>query len=312
MGSLFRSASPLVWAWVGVVFAGALWGGGALAAHAALVSGMTPTGLALVRFALGAPLLWLWAWRASEVSAHQVAPWSAQPRAVRRLVLGAGVAMAVNVACWFLAIREMGAALSTVIAICCAPVFVAVLAAALGMERLGAWRSAVLVVAVSGTALVVWPADLASAALGEGAAWHGRGVAWALGSALSYAVVALCNARLPRTLPTARLAAWSMSAAAVCAALAVVATGGMAWPRTPLGWWAATYTGLVATGVAYLLFVAGTRHIGPTATVVGTLVEPLVAVGLAAWWLGEVLLWRQWLGGAMLCGAVAALALRRE
>lgn len=261
MVSLFRVASPVVWAWVGVVFAGALWGVGALAAHAALASGMTPAGLALVRFALGVPLLWLWAWRVSGAAGQRrLMSWSAQPWPVRRLVLGAGVAMALNVACWFLAIREMGAALSTVIAICCAPVFVAVLAAALGQERLGAWRGAVLAVAVSGTALVVWPAEVSALAVGGNAGWHARGVAWA---------------------------------------------------RTALGGWAAAYTGLVATGEAYLVFVAGTRRIGPTASVVGTLVEPLVAVGLAAWWLGEVLLWRQWLGGTLLCGAIAALALRR-
>lgn len=312
MVSLFRVASPVVWAWVGVVFAGALWGVGALAAHAALASGMTPAGLVLVRFALGVPLLWLWAWRVSGAAGQRrLMSWSAQPWPVRRLVLGAGVAMALNVACWFLAIREMGAALSTVIAICCAPVFVAVLAAALGQERLGAWRSAVLAVAVSGTALVVWPAEVSALASGGNAGWHASGVAWALGAALSYAVVALCNARLPRSLPAAQAAAWSMSAATLCAVLAVAGTGGMAWPRTALGGWAAAYTGLVATGVAYLVFVAGTRRIGPTASVVGTLVEPLVAVGLAAWWLGEVLLWRQWLGGTLLCGAIAALALRR-
>lgn len=303
--SSVSSGSPAWLAWGGVLLAGALWGGGALAAHAALASGMTPASLALARFALGWPLLWWWARRmASGGGGDSGARWSAQPWSVRRLVLGAGLAMALNVACWFVAIQAMGPALATVVAICCAPVFVALLAALLGQERLGRVRSAALLVAVAGTALVVLPVDASAGQL----QW--RGVAWGLASALSYAVVALCNARLPHTLPAARVAAWSMAAAAGGAVLAVAGSG-FAWPQTLAGWLGAAYTGLVATGLAYLAFVAGTRRIGPTASVVGTLVEPLVAVLLAAWWLGEVLLWRQWLGGGLLCAAIASLALRR-
>lgn len=303
--SSVSSASPAWLAWGGVLLAGALWGGGALAAHAALASGMTPASLALARFALGWPLLWWWARRmASGGGGDSGARWSAQPWSVRRLVLGAGVAMALNVACWFMAIQAMGPALATVVAICCAPVFVALLAALLGQERLGRMRSAALVVAVAGTALVVLPEDASAGQL----QW--RGVAWGLASALSYAVVALCNARLPHALPAARVAAWSMAAAAGGSVLAVAGIG-FAWPQTAMGWLGAAYTGVVATGMAYLAFVAGTRRIGPTASVVGTLVEPLVAVLLAAWWLGEVLLWRQWLGGGLLCAAIASLALRR-
>ena len=63
-------------AWGGVVSAGVLWGAAALVAQRLIEGGLSPTSLALARFALGLPLLWWWHLRAASGTS---ARWRACP-----------------------------------------------------------------------------------------------------------------------------------------------------------------------------------------------------------------------------------------
>ncbi|MNU07825.1 EamA-like transporter family protein [compost metagenome] len=69
---------------------------------------------------------------------------------------------------------------------------------------------------------------------------------------------------------------------------------------------------MATTSVAYLAFAWGARRLPPTAAVVGTLVEPLVAAWLAALWLAQPMAPRQWLGAALLAGAMLLLVRRNR
>lgn len=293
-----RSKTAL--AWGGVLLAGALWGGGALVAQQLMAGGMSPASLALARFAVGLPLLLAWA-HAGAARQAAVPPW---PGRVRALVLGTGAAMALSVGCWFMAITLMGAALPTVISVCCAPVFVALIAAWRGYERMDARLLCGLALALLGTALLVAPGEGWRLPAGQWA-----GVAWSLGAAVMHAVVVLGNARMPRTVSPLAASAWGMAAATACTA-AVALLQGLTWPQGTAQWLGAAYTGVVTTALAYVAFAWGARRLGPTAAVVGTLVEPLVAALLAAWLLGEALGAAQAAGGAVLCGAILVLSRR--
>lgn len=292
-------------AWGGVLLAGALWGGGALVAQFLIDGGMAPQSLALARFGLGVPLLWWLHLRAQGAAPLPHARWRGLARRERLQVAGTGAAMALNVSCWFAGIAHMGAALPTIISICCAPVIVALVSVVRGYEAFGARLAGGLVMALGGVVLLVLPAG-GWGPLPEG---HAPGLAWSFGSALCYALVVLGNARMPVHVPAVTASAWGMGVATLCM-LAVAWPAGITWPRGAAQWLGAAYTGVATTSVAYLAFAWGARRLSPTAAVVGTLIEPLVAAVLAALLLAQPMASRQW-AGALLLAAAMVLLMRR-
>ncbi|WP_260590642.1 DMT family transporter [Variovorax sp. DXTD-1] len=292
-------------AWGGVLLAGALWGGGALVAQFLIDGGMAPQSLSLARFALGVPLLWWLHWRAQSVQQPAGVRWNDLEGREQFQVAGTGAAMALNVSCWFAGIAHMGAALPTVISICCAPVIVAFVSVMCGYERFGLRLSAGLGLALAGVALLVVPAG----GWGPLPAGYAAGLAWSFGSAFCYALVVLGNARMPVRVPAVTASAWGMSVAALCM-LAIAWPAGITWPAGTAQWLGVSYTGVVTTSVAYLAFAWGARHLSPTAAVVGTLIEPLVAALLAALLLSEPMAPRQWAGAVLLALAMLLLVRR--
>ena len=219
-------------------------------------------------------------------------------------MLGTGLAMALNVSCWFQGIAHLGAALPTVISICCAPVLVALVSVVRGYEPLSRRMVGALTLALAGVGLAIAPADGWQLASGQAA-----GLACSFASAALYATVVLCNARMPESVSPVTASTWGMTAAAGCMAL-ITGVQGVTWPANGAAWLGVGYTGVVSTSVAYLAFAWGARRLSPTAAVVGTLVEPLVAA-LLAWLLwAEPMLPRQWLG-ALLLGLAMGLLARR-
>lgn len=291
-------------AWGGVLLAGTLWGGGALVAQFLIDGGIAPQSLSLARFALGLPLLWWLHWR---LPVGPDARWAGLAGRERFQMLATGVAMALNVSCWFAGIAYLGAALPTVISICCAPVIVAMVSVLRGYERFGARLFAGLVLALAGVLLLVMPAE----GWGPLAPGHSAGLAWSFGSAFCYAMVVLGNARMPARVPAVTASAWGMTAAALCM-LAVAWPGGITWPAGAAQWLGVGYTGVVTTSVAYLAFAWGARRLSPTAAVVGTLIEPLVAALLAAALLAQPMAPRQWAGALLLAGAMLLLVRRSK
>ena len=67
------------------------------------------------------------------------------------------------------------------------------------------------------------------------------------------------------------------------------------------------YLGMVTAALALLAFSWGAARLSPTALTVATLVEPLTAVLLAAFFLGERLQPAQWLGAVLLMGGIWGL-----
>ena len=292
-------------AWGGVLLAGTLWGGGAVVGQLLLERGISPFELALARFALGLPLLWCWhLGRASPAAPGQPRNRRAPGWRAGALVVGTGIAMALAVTCWFAGIAALGASLPTVIAICGAPVIVALISVLRGYERLTGRLLVALCLAMAGVALIVVPA--AGLELPPG---YQAGLAWSFAAAGLQALVVLGNARMPSRVPAATASAWGMTAAACCMT-ALALPQGVTWPSGALVWLGLAYTGVVTTSVAYALFAWSARRLTPTAATIGIMVEPLVATLLAGWLLAEPLAARQWMGAALLGAAMLPLTRR--
>ena len=279
--------------------AGFLWGTGALVVNLLITRfGLTAENVSFWRFVVGATVLLAVFGRPDffrRVPLHA------------RLLAAAGACMALYVLFWFLAIARIGAAVPTLIALCLPPVLVTLWSVARGRERLDAPLLALLAAALGGTALVVLRHGGPAGAVSTQAVVEG--VLLSVGSALLYAVFTLVSGGLSKALGAGPATTGLTVVAAATMGLAALYTP-LAWPRElpPEAW--LLYLGLVTAAIALLAFSWGAARLSPTALTVATLVEPLTAVLLAAWLLGEALVPLQWLGALLMLAAIAGLGRR--
>ena len=281
--------------------AGALWGTGALVVNLLIVRhGFSPETISFWRFVVGSAVLLAVFGRPSL--------W----RAVRPqlgLVVASGACMSLYVLCWFLGIERIGASIPTLIALCLPPVLVTIVAVLRGQERVDSTLLIVLAAALTGTALIVARHGSSTEALPAGAML--AGVGFSVASAVLYAAFTLVSGRLSQ-----RLGAGPMTTCLTIVAATVIGLSGfyrpLAWPAevAPEAW--LLYLGVVTAALALLAFSWGAARLTPTALTVATLIEPLTAVALSAWLLGEHLTSWQWLGGALLMASIWGLSARES
>lgn len=175
----------------------------------------------------------------------------------------------------FLAAVELtGVAVSTLVAIGAAPLITGLLTRTVTRRWLAATA-----LAVTGLALLVSGADVSASA---------AGLLLALLAAVSYATYTTASSRLAGSAPSASVTAAGFLVAAALLAPALVFADN-AWVASPSGAAMLAYLAVVATVVAYLLFVAGLRGVpAATAQTLG-LTEPVVATVLGVAVLGESL-----------------------
>jgi DME family drug/metabolite transporter len=219
-------------------------------------------------------------------------------------VLLAGASVAGYNLAFFAGVKATGVAIGTAIALGSGPLWAGLLQWLLTRQlpAFSWWLGTLL--AVGGGSLMV----LSGASTG-GAAASLQGIALCLLAGLSYAVYALLNQRLVHaTSPTmATLAAFGT--AAVLAVPVAWAISGSVQP-SPRDWAVVGYLGVVATGMAYLLFSHALRWISSATAVTLALAEPLVAFCLALLVLHEAASTGAFIGlGLVLAGlAVVVLA----
>jgi drug/metabolite transporter (DMT)-like permease len=187
------------------------------------------------------------------------------------------------------------------------PAFVAMVAVALGHERLDAERLLALGLALGGMILVI-AGGLDPAA---GVTIHPLGIGLALlGAGFQTVYVTVSRGRFA-SVPAEQATGWILLVTALaCAALAVATGGNMAAPfGSPSAFALAVIGGVLGAGVPSVLFLVGIRAIGGMRTGILMLFEPLVAVVLAAILLREGLVPIQVAGGAAILAA--ALLLQR-
>ena len=268
-------------------------------------TGMGPLLVGWARLAVAAPCLLL-----ASVATDLVAAPSRRPaRAPREIssYVALGLAMAAYQVCYFWAVALTGVAVAALLAICSAPVLIAILAALLLKERptRSVWLS--LGMAVVGTALLV----VGPRGLGPVSGRFGLGVTLALGAGVSYAVYAVAaKAVLSRVAPV-RVAAMTFTLGAIFLAPALWAE------RASLGllvagWPLILYLGAGPTAAAYVLFTVGLKRVPATMAGIASLLEPLTATVLGVVAFGESLGTPGFAGALLLLAALALLATRGQ
>ena len=195
------------------------------------------------------------------------------------LTFGAGAFMAVFNLAFFAGLSMAGIATGTAVAIGSGPIWAGLLQA-LTTGRLPAagWWAGTLCAVAGGALLVVGQGGTAPAA--------GTGLALCLLAGLCYAGYALCSKSLVRVASTTWATFGVFGAAALLAVPAAWAISG-APSSAPAGWWLVLYLGVVATGIAYMLFAHALRHIAGATGVTLALGEPVTAFVLAVLVVGE-------------------------
>jgi len=260
-------------------------------AKAAYAAGVRPLPLLPSRYAIAALLLTL-------LARGPALPWRSRVR-----LWAIGAVFVVNSLAYFRALQTVSAS-AVALLLYSYPVLVALLAAAAGLERLTLRALLVAAAAFAGCALTAAGETGASSLLQAG-----PGVAFALVAALVYASYLVLSSRFAADVPAQALAQHLAQASALVCIVLALATGGLSLPSSPAAWLSVLGIAVVSTVVALFTFLAGMAHLGPTRASVVSSLEVLVTLALAAALLGERLGPLQWLGAALILGAVVAQSL---
>ena len=156
-------------------------------------------------------------------------------------------------------------------------------------------------------------AALGLAMLAAHLSWSGagmRGLAIALVSGVTFALLVVRNRRLVAGGSAARIAMWQNLAAGVCLLpIVALADRSAAWPRFADAA-LLLVLGVVCTGLAHTLFIASMRRVSAHSASVVASLEPVYGIALAAWLLGEKPDART-MGGGVLIVVAALIASRR-
>jgi drug/metabolite transporter, DME family len=279
--------------------AGIMWGTGALVVNILVAQyGFTPENVSFWRFVIGSVVL---------VGVFGRAILWSRLRPLLTTVLLAGTTMAGYVLLWFLGIEQLGAAVPTLIALCLPPVIVTIIAVARGQEIADLQLLLVLSGAIIGTILIITQHGTTTAGIDSHSIL--LGVMFSIGSAFLYAGFSMISGRI----------SIALGAGPATACLTVVAAGVMSlyalcrpftWPTEvpPQAW--LLYLGVVTAALALLAFTWGAARLKPTALTVATLLEPLTAVVLSAFLLGQHFGKFQWIGAVLLLLSIWSLGSR--
>ena len=290
-GALLIALAALLWATTGIV-AKFLFTGSELQAIA----------LGFLRLVVALPFFFVLMLREQTAEAQSArtqlrSPWKLSPKALVPL-LALGVFQAFYQGSYLLAVDLTGAGIATLIALCLAPVLVAIMAAPLLGEKPGAVTILALMAAIAGTAMLVI-SDMDSA--GE---LRLAGILIAVLAAFVYAGFTLTSRYSSTGAPVFTTAFICFLTAAVVLLPVVWLIGGFdGMASLTVGQWLmVVYIGVVPTCIGYLSFFAGMRTTPATLSSIIVTLEPLV-VALLAWiFLGEIL------GLAGITGAVILTA----
>jgi DME family drug/metabolite transporter len=283
-----------------IALAAVSWGTtGAVTSVLVARAGAHPLLIGALRMAIAGAFLLLGAWLAT--GSIRVA------RRDRYRCVAAGACMAGFQATFFTAVTLSGIAVSALVAICSAPLIIALLAARALGERLTGRTQLALGLGVAGTALLVLGPGAAEAEVPRMAA----GVALALGAGLAYGLyVVVTKSGLAGTAPLPLTAA-TFSVAAVLMAPALLWIDGP-MRQVALGWPWLLYIGAVATAGAYALYSIGLTRVPASTAGIVSLCEPLTATLMGVLLFGERLGAGGVAGVALLGGSLALLLTQRE
>jgi drug/metabolite transporter, DME family len=287
-----------------VMLASMLWGTGNIVAKFVLQSTETnSTSVAFFRMALSVPALIALCWFTLRSRMFRISRRDLWP------MLVAGLFVALYQAAFYAALPRIGVAIATLIALCSAPIIVAVLSAIISRQRPRGVVLMALTCAIAGTLFLVQQkpgtqqtqTDVVGGAL------------FALLSGLLYALNVIIGGRLGanRNVHPLQTVTFGFAFGAVML-LVIGLQPGLVTSYPAQGWAGLVYLGVITTAIAYALFYAGMRSTSSTAASIATLMEPLTATIIAWWVFNEALSPQVFLGGGLLITAMLLLWRERK
>lgn len=238
------------------------------------------------RIAIGSVVLW--AVVVANRGREPLPPAVALRPLVPLLAIG-GIGVAIYTPLFFVAVDRTGVAVGSVVAIASGPFFAAGLDWRFRRVRPSVTWLRSTVVTVAGVALLLAGVDSGGSSIDL------VGVAAALAAGLGYATYSVTSkATMERGLGTVALAIPFAIGAVMVLALSIPESWD--WLATRAGLVLALYLGVVATGLAYVLFGFGLRRLSTATAVTLVLAEPLTAALLAVVVLDESIPGVGWVG----------------
>lgn len=217
-----------------------------------------------------------------------------------RLLALASAGIAGYSICFYAGVQLTGVGVGTAVAIGSGPIWAGLIQAVLLRAPLtGLWWVGTAISVAGGVMMVL--------SKGTGAAPSAAGLGLCLLAGLSYASYALVNKRLVSQAPTGWVNFCVFTGAALLALPVAALLAGMPqWTLPSLA--VVAYLGVVVSGLAYVAFSSGLRHIAGATSVTLTLVEPVAAFVLAVAIVGERQPLASWSGlGLVLLGLLVVI-----
>jgi drug/metabolite transporter, DME family len=226
-----------------------------------------------------------------------------------RMLLILGIATVLGYQQFFYpAVRQIGVAEATVIALGSAPVFSGLLARTFGREALSARWLCCAPVAVLGCVMLVLGHG-ADSGVGPGPHSQVLGVILALIPGLAYAVTSAVAAHLIAAGNAPRATMGAMFGGAALLSVPVLLVSGVGWIGSGRGAGVTVFLGVVTNFVCYTLFGRALRHTPAAVATTLTLAEGGVGAMMGVLVRGERLALVGWLGLGVLACALLALSL---
>ncbi|GAC1642690.1 MAG: EamA family transporter [Ktedonobacteraceae bacterium] len=225
-----------------------------------------------------------------------------KPRDLGIMLLMGGM-QALYQASYSAAIAYAGVTIPTLIALCAAPIMIALFSMCIARERLNVLTLLALVCALCGTILLVEARPHVS-----GGSVSLLGILFALLAAAGYAGFILCGRLLTGQYHPLHVNTVAFATGALLL-LFVAVPGGLTLAYPLWAWLLLLYLGCIPTALAYGLFQIGMRSLSATVVSIVTLCEPLAAALLAWLLFHEELGLLGLLGAALLLGAMALILL---
>ena len=255
------------------------------------VSETGPVATGFWRVALALPLLWAWS-MIGQKERH-----AASFAADRRLMIGAGLLFAGDLAVWHWSIVLTSVANATLLANL-APIFVTLAVWLFYRRRPGGLFLTGLAVALAGT-ITLLGGDFRLG--GKALAGDFLGVV----TAMFYAGYQLAVTRLRSRASTASIMAWSGLVTAAALLPIALISGEQILPATGMGWVKLFGLALISQAAGQSLIAYAMAHLPATFSSVGLLLQPVMAALFAWVLLGETLGWVAIAGGLAVLAGIA-------
>lgn len=253
-----------------------------------LQEGISPVAVAGVRSAIGGGVLLIAVLAMRKI---QFRNWS------WKWTILAALTIALFQSLFFTSVRFTGVAIGTVVTIGSSPVFA-------GIVEWLLWKRKPNRVWGIATALAIVGCVLLFVTKGE-ATVNPIGITLALCAGIMFALYTNCSKQLTEKEETLPAVAMTFSICAIM--LLPFSQDGVGWLWGAQNIWPMLFMGLVATAIAYVLFLAGLEKISSSSAVTLSLAEPLTAALLGVFLIGEYLSPISWIGVSLLLGGIIVL-----